>query len=366
MYNWKQRRERAAFLALADGSIFRGWSFGAPADGPGEAVFNTGMTGYQEIITDPSYAGQFVTLTAPEIGNYGCNPQDAESRGLFLNGLVIHELNEPSNFRSEHSLPELLRANRIPAIAGVDTRKLTLLLREKGSQRAWLHVSEEPLSEAEAVDRARAREGLGGQDYAARVTAGKSFEWNEEGDFRVIALDYGIKYNILRELAAENMRITVMPARTSAEEVLRHKPDGVFLSNGPADPAAVTYAIETVRGLIGKVPLMGICLGHQLLGLACGAGCGRLKFGHHGCNHPVRNLAEGSVEITSQNHNFALDAERLPADLEVTHINLNDNTIEGIRHRREPAFSVQYHPEAAPGPHDAHYLFRNFRKIMER
>ncbi len=366
MYQWKQKREKKSFLALANGMVFRGWSFGAPVDRVGEAVFNTGMSGYQEIVTDPSYAGQFVTLTAPEIGNYGCNSEDMESRGLFLNGLVIHELNEPSNFRAECSLQQMLVDAGVPAIAGVDTRRLTLVLREQGSQRAFLHVSNEPLDESEAVQRARAWIGLDGQDYAAKVTAGKCFQWNETGDFNVVAVDYGIKYNILRLLANSGMRVTVVPARTTAEEILALRPDGVFLSNGPADPSAVRYAVDMIRDLIGKLPLMGICLGHQLLGLACGAQCGRLKFGHHGCNHPVKNLLSGKVEITSQNHNYALSADEVPPELEVTHLNLNDNTIEGIRHRHEPAFSVQYHPEAAPGPHDSGYLFNQFRRLLER
>mgnify|MGYP002564471400 FL=1 len=366
MYNWKKRRERAAFLALANGAVFRGWSFGAPVDTAGEAVFNTGMSGYQEILTDPSYAGQFVTLTAPEIGNYGCNPQDVESRGLFLNGLVIHELNEPSNCRSEESLSGYLKRNGKPGIAGIDTRSLTVMLRNEGSQKAYLHTADEPLSEAEAVDRARAWAGLDGQDYAAKVTAGKPYEWNREGDFHVAAFDFGIKYNILRGMAENGMRVTVLPAAATAADALALKPDGVFLSNGPADPAALRYAIDAIRTLAGKVPLFGICLGHQLFGLASGAECGRLKFGHHGCNHPVRNLLTGRGEITSQNHNFALKAETLPAALEVTHINLNDNTIEGIRHKTEPAASVQFHPEAAPGPHDAGCLFRQFRQLMER
>ncbi|MBS1372110.1 MAG: glutamine-hydrolyzing carbamoyl-phosphate synthase small subunit [Lentisphaeria bacterium] len=366
MLNWRERRERAAFLALANGAIFRGWSFGAPADTPGEAVFNTGMSGYQELLTDPSYAGQLVTLTAPEIGNYGCNPQDAESRGLFLNGLVIHELNEPSNFRSAESLAEYLKRNGKPGIAGVDTRRLTLMLRSEGSMKAYLHAAPEPLSEAEAVERARAWEGLDGRDYAAKVTAGRQYEWNSEGDLRVAAFDFGIKYNILRGMAANGMRVTVLPAAATAADALALKPDGVFLSNGPADPAALRYAADTIRALVGRVPLFGICLGHQLFGLASGAECGRLKFGHHGCNHPVRSLLTGRVEITSQNHNFALKEETLPSSLEVTHINLNDNTVEGIRHRTEPAASVQFHPEAAPGPHDSFSLFREFRQLMER
>ncbi len=364
-YNWKKKREKTAFLALADGEIFHGWSFGAPVDKVGELVFNTGMSGYQEIITDPSYAGQFVTLTMPEIGNYGCNPADMESRTLFLSGLVIHNLNEPSNFRSEISLAEMLTHSGIPGIAGVDTRRLTLHLRSRGTQKAYLHVSDEPLTEAEAVAKAQAWEGLDNQDYAAKVTAGKAFDWSSDGKLKVVAIDFGIKYNILRQLAENGMQVHVVPAATTAQEILALKPDGVFLSNGPADPAAVTYAADCIRELVGKVPLMGICLGHQLLGIALGAKCGRLRFGHHGCNHPVKNLATGDIEITSQNHNFALQKEELPECLEITHINLNDQTIEGIRHKMLPAFSIQYHPEAAPGPHDSHYLFKQFKAMME-
>lgn len=364
IFNWKQQRERTAFLALADGTVFRGFGFGSRTDAVGEVVFNTGMCGYQEIVSDPSYAGQFVTLTSPEIGNYGCNPQDAESRGLFFNGLVVRELNLPSNYRATMSLDEYLRTNGKPGIAGVDTRALTVLLREKGSQKAYLHVSPEPMPCEEGVRLACEWEGLDGQDYASRVSTGQVFEWNSGGRFHVVAYDFGVKYNILRQLAANDCRVTVVPAKTSADEVMRRKPDGVFLSNGPADPSAVVYAQENIKKLLGRVPIMGICLGHQLLGLACGADCSRLKFGHHGCNHPVRNLLTGAVEITSQNHNYAL--YRIPECLEMTHLNLNDNTVEGIRHRELPAFSVQYHPEAAPGPHDSQYLFDEFKKLMEK
>ena len=361
---WRARREGSAFLALADGTVFRGRSAGYAGDAVGEAVFNTGMTGYQEILSDPSYAGQFVTLTCPEIGNYGCNAEDMESRGTFLHGFVIRELNKSSNYRSEEELAAFLIRRRIPALAGVDTRALTRHIRDCGSQKAYLHVDGSALTPEEAVERAREWCGLDGQDYVKVVTTGKPFEWNDSGKYHVVACDFGCKYNILRRLAAHDLRVTVVPARTTAEQILAMKPDGVFLSNGPADPSAVTYAIENIRVLLGKVPLMGICLGHQLLGLACGAKCSRLKFGHHGCNHPVKNLAIDSVEITSQNHNYALS--ELPDDLETTHVNLNDGTVEGIRHRKYPAFGVQYHPEAAPGPHDADYLFDRFVKLMEK
>ena len=358
--------QRKHFLALADGTVFYGGSCGAPVDAVGEAVFNTGMTGYQEIVSDPSYAGQFVTLSAPEIGNYGCNREDMESRGLFLNGLIVQEMNPPSNYRSEEPLTDLLGRFKVPALCGVDTRRLVLHLRDHGTQKAFLHASDRPLAPAEAVARARAWEGLDNQDYAARVSVSEPFFWSRSGKYRVVAYDFGVKYNILRSLAAAGCAVEVVPAWTTAAEVLSRRPDGVFLSNGPADPGAVRGAIEAARELIGKVPLMGICLGHQILGIASGAVCGRLKFGHHGCNHPVKNLLLNTIEITSQNHNFALDAGKLPSTLELTHVNLNDHTVEGVRHVREPMFSVQYHPEAAPGPHDADYLFSQFTRLMER
>ena len=358
---WWAERERKAFLALADGTVFHGVAFGAPVDRYGEVVFNTGMCGYQEILTDPSYAGQFVTLTTAEVGNYGINPEDVESRGLFLSGLVIGDLTEPSNYRSTDSLDAYLKANGVPGIYGVDTRALTVHLREHGNQKAYLCLSG-TLSEEEAVAKAKAWEGLDGQDYAAKVTCGESYEVGE-GDRHVVAYDFGIKTNILRSLA-KFARVTVVPAKTSAADVLAMKPDGVFLSNGPADPAALPYAIENIRCLLGNVPIFGICLGHQLLSLACGAKTGRLKFGHHGCNHPVKNLATGKVEITSQNHNFAVLQGSVPECLEVAHVNLNDGSIEGVRHRTLPAFSVQYHPESCPGPHDSEYLFEEFRKLI--
>lgn len=378
-WNWKEQRERKAFLALQDGTILRGHSVGAPVDTLGEVVFNTGMSGYQEILSDPSYSGQFVTMTYPEIGNTGMNKADMESRKLFANGFIIHAMNTPSNWREEGSLAEHLVREKIPAIAGLDTRALTTRLRTEGTQRAFLCATG-TVDEREAVKRAKEWGGLDGQDYASRVSCQESYRWDADGaltaswgvaetlpkmDLRIVAYDFGIKWNILRGLRLHGMDVTVVPAKTPAAAVLALKPDGVFLSNGPADPAAVTYAIEAAQALLGKVPMMGICLGHQILGLACGGKTYRLKFGHHGCNHPVKNLRTGSVEITSQNHNFAVDPATLDAGMvEVTHINLNDQTVEGLRHRKEPMFCVQYHPEAAPGPHDPYYLFAQFRELI--
>ncbi|MDA0323420.1 MAG: glutamine-hydrolyzing carbamoyl-phosphate synthase small subunit [Verrucomicrobia bacterium] len=379
-WNWRQQRDKSAYLALEDGTVLRGYSFGASTDRVGEVIFNTGMAGYQEILTDPSYAGQLVTMTYPEIGNTGINQEDRESRRLFLNGFITHSQNRASNWRSDQSLSDCLVAADVPAIAGIDTRALTTRLRDKGSLKGYLCASG-ALAEAEGIAAAREWEGLDGQDYASRVTCDDAYTWDEDGsltrswgitedlpeaDLSIVAIDFGIKWNILRSMRRSGINVHVVPATTSADDILKHNPDGIFLSNGPADPDAVTYAIDTVSHLIGKKPIMGICLGHQILGLACGGKRFRLKFGHHGCNHPVKDLATDRVEITSQNHNFAIDADSLDlSKVEITHINLNDQTVEGIRHRNEPMFGVQYHPESSPGPHDPFYLFDRFRAMIE-
>ena len=353
-----------AYLALADGTVFNGVSCGAACDLPGEAVFNTGMSGYQEIVSDPSYFGQIVTLSTAEVGNYGCNDEDMESRGVFLNGLIVQNLNPPSSWRSRRSLDDLLKNSGRPILSGVDTRRLVLHIRENGTQKAWLHADGTDLPVEEAVAKACAWSGLDGLDCAAQVAVAKPYNWSEKGDLHVVVIDCGVKYNILRQLAANGFRVTVVPCGTTAEAIFNLRPDGVLLSNGPGDPDGVVGVVDCVKKLLGKVPIMGICLGHQILGLACGAKTGRLHFGHHGCNHPVKNLLTNTVEITSQNHNFAIMPDSLGDNLEVTHVNLNDGTIEGVRHRTLPAFSVQYHPEAAPGPFDARYLFGQFKELM--
>ncbi len=379
-WNWAERREKKAFLALEDGTVFRGYSIGAPVDAVGEVVFNTGMTGYQEILSDPSYSGQFVTMTYTEIGSTGINIEDMESRRFFANGFIMHEYNEPSNWRANESLADCLKKWNIPALAGIDTRALTVKLREKGTLKGFISVSGKCVREEDGVVKAGEWCGLDGQDYASRVSCTEQYEWDRDGrlttswgmaeklppaDIKIVAYDFGIKWNILRGLRLHGMNVTVVPAKTPAEKVMAMKPDGVFLSNGPADPAAVTYAVDAARELVGKVPLMGICLGHQILGIALGGRTYRLKFGHHGCNHPVMDLETRKVEITSQNHNFAVDPESMDKSIvEVTHINLNDNTVEGIRHRSLPVFSVQYHPESCPGPHDARYLFDRFKAMI--
>lgn len=364
-FNWKAKRERKAFLALADGTVFHGYAFGDAKDTVGEAVFNTGMAGYKQILTDPSYAGQFVVFTTAEVGAYSAKSEKSESRQVFLNGIVINDLCDASENVGEESLDTYMKAQKKPGIAGVDTRALTLHLRDNGAQKAYLHVEATEMSEAEAIKKAQEWIGLDGQDYASVVSDPNGYEFSTEGKYNVVALDFGIKTNILRDLASQDMKVTVMPINTTFEQIQAKNPDGVFLSNGPADPNSLPQVAALVKQLLGKYPLMGICLGNQLLGLALGAKVSKLKFGHHGCNHPVKYLKTGAVEITSQNHNYAIDETSLPANVEVTHINLNDNTVEGIRCKDVPAFSVQYHPESAPGPNDSYYLFEEFKKMIE-
>jgi carbamoyl-phosphate synthase small subunit len=366
-------------LALADGSVFRGTAFGADGETGGEVVFNTAMTGYQEILTDPSYCGQLVAMTYPEIGNVGVNRDDDESRRPFVTGFIVKEYwDSASNWRAEQSLGAYMRAHGIVGIAGIDTRALVRHLRTHGAQEGV--VSTVDLDPARLVAKAKARPGLVGVDLVREVTCATAYDWDKPlwqlaGAARaaetgprpfVIAYDYGIKFNILRNLVASGCRVRVVPATTSAADVLAQRPDGIFLSNGPGDPDAVPYARDSVAQLIGKVPIFGICLGHQILGLALGGRTYKLKFGHHGANHPVMDVTTGKVEITSQNHGFAVDVDSLRGLAELTHQNLNDRTVEGLTHTKEPLFSVQYHPEASPGPHDAQYLFRRFVDLMAR
>ena len=364
-----------AVLALADGVYFEGESFGASGEAIGEVVFNTSMMGYQEILTDPSYKGQIVTMTYPLIGNYGVNDADFESRLSWVEGFVVKECSPVvSNWRAQRSLPEFLCDYGIVGIAGIDTRALTRHIRDHGAQEGIISTLE--TDPHVLVERARAAPGLSGRDLVREVTCESSYSWERGGSDLceaerlrdrspfVVAYDYGVKYNILRRLADWGCRVTVVPATTPAEAVLDMQPDGIFLSNGPGDPAAVPYAIEQVKRLIGVKPVMGICLGHQILALASGAQTYKLKFGHHGGNQPIRDMQTERVLITAENHGFAVDSRTLPAAMQVTHVNLNDGTIEGIRHRELPVFSVQYHPEASPGPHDARYLFQPFIDSM--
>jgi len=367
-----------ALLALADGSVFRGYSIGAEGNGIGEVVFNTSITGYQEILTDPSYCRQIVTLTYPHIGNVGANPEDEESGQIHASGLVIRDLPlRASNFRMSQTLPEYLKARNIVAIAGIDTRRLTRILREKGAQNGCIMAGN--IDEAEALRLAKGFPGLAGMDLAKVVSRpqqeawtegewalGKGFVKPEQTPFHVVAYDYGVKRNILRMLAARGCRITVVPAQTPAAEVLAMKPDGVFLSNGPGDPEPCDYAIRAIGEVLEQqVPTFGICLGHQLLALASGAKTMKMKFGHHGGNHPVQDLDSKRVMITSQNHGFAVDAATLPANLRATHVSLFDGSLQGIARTDVPAFSFQGHPEASPGPHDVSYLFDRFIGMMQ-
>ncbi|HET8577368.1 MAG TPA: glutamine-hydrolyzing carbamoyl-phosphate synthase small subunit [Methylomirabilota bacterium] len=368
-----------ALLALADGRVFRGEVCGATGESAGEVVFNTSMTGYQEILTDPSYRGQIVCMTYPLIGNYGINPEDVESRRPWVNGFIVKEACPfPSNWRGRRTLDDYMKEHGIVGIQGIDTRALTRHLRDHGAQEGIISTTEP--DPARLVERAQRLPGLVGRDLVSEVTVAESHGWSQgEWDlkrgylappaprFRVVAFDSGIKQNILRCLAGLGCAVEVLPAGTPTAAVLERKPDGVFLSNGPGDPEAVPYLIETVRELIGKAPIFGICLGNQILGLAFGGRTYKLKFGHHGANHPVRELSTGRVEITTQNHGFAVDPKSVERfGLEETHVNLNDGTSEGMRHRELPIFSVQYHPEASPGPHDAHYLFTRFVELMKR
>ena len=367
-----------AILALADGTVFRGYSIGAAGHTIGEVVFNTAITGYQEILTDPSYSRQIVTLTYPHIGNVGVNREDVEATKVHAAGLIIKDLPIlASNFRKEHSLSHYLKGEKVVAIAGIDTRKLTRILREKGAQNGCILAGEDNVQKA--IDLARSFPGLSGMDLAKVVSATQPYEWNqtewelgrgygkqEAPKYHVVAYDFGVKYNILRMLAERGCRVTVVPAQTSAADVLAHNPDGVFLSNGPGDPEPCDYAIAAAKEFLERrLPTFGICLGHQIMGLAVGGKTLKMKTGHHGANHPVKDLQDGRVVITSQNHGFAVDPESLPANARVTHVSLFDGTLQGFELTDRPAFCFQGHPEASPGPHDIGYLFDRFTAAMD-
>jgi len=368
-----------AILLLEDGTVFEGTGFGAKGRKCGEVVFNTSMTGYQEILTDPSYNEQIITMTYPLIGNYGTNKADWESRKIFASGFIVKEkCNYPSNWRNKNSLNEYLKKNNVVGLEGIDTRKLVKHIRTEGAMRGI--ISSTQLSNKGLMKRLEQYPGLVNRDIVKDVTIKKAYHWDKgvfellaprhqkpRPKYKVIAFDFGIKQNILRLLCSHGCDVTVVPAKATAKEVLAQKPDGVFLSNGPGDPAPLSYAVETVKKLLGRVPVFGICLGHQILALALGGATYKLKFGHRGANHPVKNLKTGKIEITTQNHGFCVDIDSLKGrDVELTHINANDNTLEGLRSKQLPAFSVQYHPEASPGPHDSAYLFDSFIKLMAK
>ena len=366
-----------AILLLEDGTIFEGTSFGAKGQKCGEVVFNTSMTGYQEILTDPSYNEQIITMTYPLIGNYGTNNCDWESEKVFASGFIVKEnCSYPSNWRNKDSLSDYLESNNVIGLEGIDTRKLVKHIRTQGAMKGIISSTE--LDIRKLKETLESYQGLIGRDIVKDVTSEKQYNWDKgvidvlngkeqasEKKYKIIAFDFGIKHNILRLLCSHGCDVQVVPAATSSDEVLSQKPDGVFLSNGPGDPAPVTYAVETVKKLLGKMPIFGICLGHQILSLALGGKTYKLKFGHRGANHPVKNLKTGQIEITSQNHGFCVDIDSLKnKDIELTHMNLNDNTVEGIQCKKLRAFSVQYHPEASPGPHDSSYLFDTFIELM--
>ncbi len=358
--------KKEAILALEDGKIYRGYSFGAEGEAYGEIVFNTSMMGYQEILTDPSYKGQMVCMTYPLIGNYGVNLEDVESRKPFVEGFIVKEVSRiHSNWRASEDLGSYLKRNKIVGIEGIDTRALTRHLREEGAKKGVISTTD--LDEKSLVKKAKKSPGLVGRDLIKEVMCERAYDWNDKGRFRVVAIDSGIKLNILRNLSARDCQVRVVPATAKKEEILAFKPHGLFLSNGPGDPEALPYIVDTVKGVLDKMPIFGICLGHQILGQAFGGKTFKLKFGHHGGNQPVINVDSRSVEITAQNHGFAVDVDSIPdKNVRMTHINLNDNTCEGMEHKTLPIFSVQYHPEAAPGPHDATHHFDRFIQMMKK
>ena len=358
------KEKNAAILLLDDGKLFKGTTFGATGQSIGEVCFNTGMTGYQEILTDPSYAKQIVTMTAPHIGNYGVNAEDIESEKIQVSGFVIKEESTfPSSWRSEMSLGDYLKKQNIVGIKNIDTRALTRHIRDNGAMNGIISSTTD--NKNELTSKLKSSPSMTGLDLAKIVSTKNVYDWSDKGEYRVAAIDFGIKRNILRLLEELDCQVTVFPANATAKDILSFDPDGVFLSNGPGDPAAVKYGIETVKQILGKKPIFGICLGHQILAIALGAKTFKLKFGHRGINHPVKNMGEKTIEITSQNHGFSVELESLPKNVIPTHINLNDNTPAGIESIDYPAFSVQYHPESSPGPHDSRYLFKKFIRMMD-